>query len=212
MRTALVLSLVLAAGLILTGCGSKVVVVNPSRIYQESDAGKAGLAYLEQVEKDVKAKAEAAQRIAESMPDNDAMPMSLQQFFIACQEAMNNAQQQAVASVQDLISRSISSYREKNSVTVIMQNDAVISVDPVADVTNAVIADMNKSAVSFAPVTIADFVAPPAPAKEAKPAPAPRRSRPAQKAAPQPVAPAPVQTPAPAIQPTAPAQAPATTN
>jgi outer membrane protein len=177
---------ILAVGLALAGCGGpKIVVVNSSRIYQESEAGKAGLAYLEQVEKDVKGKAEAAQRVAESMPDNAAMPMSLQQFFIACQEAMNNAQQQAVSSVQENINRSIAQYREHHSVSIIMQNDAVVSTDPAVDVTDAIIAEMNKSDISFAPVTIADFIPPPAPAKPAPaPAPAPKKPRPAKKAAP----------------------------
>ena len=167
MRNALVMFLVLAASLVLGGCGSNVAVINASRIYQESEAGKDGLAYLEQVEKDVRAKAEAAQRVAESMPDNDAMPMSLQQFFVTCQEAMNNAQQEAVNSVQDLINRSIAQYRERNRLVVIMQSDAVVSSDPAADVTDAVIAEMNKSPIAFAPVNIADFVPPPAPPKAA---------------------------------------------
>lgn len=182
MRTSLLISLVLLAALAITGCaGSKVVVVNPARIYQESDAGKAGLAYLEQVERDVKAKAEAAQRTAENAQDNDAMLLSLQRFFISCQEAMNNAQQQAVGNVQELIARSITNYREKNRVTVIMQNDAVLSSAPEADVTEAVIAEMNKSPLNFPAVDIADFVAPPAPEKPAKP-------EPKRRAAPKPAA------------------------
>ncbi|MDR2727257.1 MAG: OmpH family outer membrane protein [Deltaproteobacteria bacterium] len=181
MRTALALLCIFTASLMLTGCGSsKIMVINASRIYQESEAGKAGLAYLEQVEKDVKGKAETAQRVAESMPDNEAMPASLQQFFITCQETMNNAQQEAVNSVQDLINRSITQYRERNHATVIMQNDAVISMDPAVDVTDAVIAEMNKSAISFAPVNIVDFTPPPAPARPAPaPAPTPKKARPA---------------------------------
>jgi Outer membrane protein len=149
-----------AAMLALTGCGSKVAVVDQARIYQESEAGKAGLAYLEQVERDVKTKAEAAQRIAESMPDNEAMPLSLQKFFVTCQEAMNNAQQQAVSAVQDLINRTITNYREQQKVTVIMQNDGIVSYDPGADVTNEIIGEMNKSAVVFDPVVIPDFAPP----------------------------------------------------
>ena len=178
MRTALALLLILMAGLVLTGCGSssKIMVINSSRIYLESDAGKAGLAYLEQVEQEVKAKAEAAQRIAESMPNNEAMPMSLQQFFITCQETMNNAQQQAVNSVQELINSSIAKYRERSRTAIIMQSDTVVSMDPGVDVTDAVIGEMNKSPISFAPVDIADFTPPPAPARQI-PAPAPRRAR-----------------------------------
>ncbi len=161
MRTSLVLALMLIAAFAVSGCaGSKIGVVNSARIYQESDAGKAGLAYLEQVERDVKAKAEAAQRVAESMPDNEAMPLSLQKFFVSCQEAMNNAQQQAVNAVQDLITSSISNFREQQHMTVILQNDAIVSASPQADVTDAVIAEMNKSAVVFEPVVIPDFVPP----------------------------------------------------
>ena len=161
MRTSLVLAAMIATAFILTGCaGSKVGVLNSARIYQESNAGQAGLAYLEQVEQDVKAKAEAAQRIAESMPDNDALPLSLQKFFASCQEAMNNAQQQAVNAVQELVAKSITNFREQNGLTVIMQNDAVLSANPNADVTDGVIAEMNKSAVVFEPIEIPDFVPP----------------------------------------------------
>ena len=173
MRNALVPLLMLTACLVLNGCvPPRISVVNASRIYQESDAGKAGIAHLEQVEKEVKGKAEAAQRLAEAMPDNSAMPMSLQQFFVACQEAMNNAQQEAVNSVQELINQSIALYRERNKVAIIMQSDAVLSSDPTVDVTDAVIAEMNKSSISFAPVNIADFVPPQAPPKPAPTKPA----------------------------------------
>jgi len=180
MRTAL--ALILMAGLGLTGCGgsSKVVVVNTSRIYQESEAGKAGLAYIEQVEKDVKSKAETAQRVAESMPNNSAMPMSLQQFFIICQDAMNTAQQQAVDSVQELITKSIAKYREQNNATIIIQNDAVVSMDPVVDATDAIIAEMNKSSIAFAPVSIDDFIPPQAPVRVPPPAATSKVQKPAR--------------------------------
>lgn len=159
--------------LILAGCNAnKVAVINSARIYQESSAGKAGLAYLESVEQQVRAKAEAAQKVAENMPNNEALPLSLQQFFASCQEAMNSAQQEAVTSVQDLIKKSIDNYRTQKDITIIMQSEAAVSVAPTADITEGVIAEMNKASISFKPVNIADFVAPAAPAAPAKAAPA----------------------------------------
>jgi outer membrane protein len=166
MRTSWVICLLLLAGLSLSGCaGSKVAVVNSARIFQESDAGKSGLAYLEQVEKDVKAKAENAQRIAESLPDAESMSAALQQYFVTCQESMNAAQQQAVTAVQGLINRSLVNYRERNGIAVILQNEAVLGLDPAADATDEVIRTMNMEPLSFAPIDIADFT-PPAPGEK----------------------------------------------
>lgn len=161
MRNFIALSSVFVLVALLCACAtSRVGVIQSVRIYQESNAGKAGLAYLEQVEQDVKVKAEAAQRLAESLPDNDELSKALQTFFVNCQEIMNNAQEQAVGTVQDLINRTIASYREEKRLSLIVQNDAAVSFDPNSDVTEDIIAEMNKSSVTFEPVSIPDFVPP----------------------------------------------------
>ncbi len=160
MRKFLLLMMLLSS-FALVGCGAnKVAVLDPAKLYQDSSAGKAGLVYLESVEQEVRAKAEAAQKIAETMPNNPDLPVALQTFFADCQEVMNKAQQDAVSAVQDLVKKTIDEYRAKENISIVLESEIAVSADQQSDITNKIIEMMNKSTVQFAPVMVKDFVAP----------------------------------------------------
>ncbi|MEG2005516.1 MAG: OmpH family outer membrane protein, partial [Bilophila sp.] len=67
--SALALTLILAFSV--AGCtGSKVAVVDPARLFQESTPGKAGIEHLKQIETAMQAQLEVAQGLIEKAPND----------------------------------------------------------------------------------------------------------------------------------------------
>lgn len=156
----------LLASLSLSACGgSKIAVIDPNRIYQESEAGIAALAHLDAVQQDVQKKAEFAQEYAVKASRNKEVAVSLQRFFLAAQESMAQTQQATINTMQELVQASITTYREQHKITAIFPKESLIGMDPTIDVTSQVIELMNRTPVTFAPVQVEDFV-PPASAKK----------------------------------------------
>ncbi len=166
MRTVLLISLLVLASLSLSACGgSKIAVLDPSRVYQESEAGKAALAHLEAVQQDVQKKAESAQAYVPKAAKNNEVAMGLQHFFLAAQEAMGQAQQETINRMQELVQTSITAYREKNNIAAVFQKESLISMDQSIDITDKVIELMNQTPLSFTPVQLEEFTPPASPRK-----------------------------------------------
>ena len=180
---ALCLTLVFAA----TGCVSntKIAVVDPARLFQESEPGKAGIAHLKELEGAMQEQLKTAQALLEKSPNDEALRARFQQTFVGYQQLVNAEQQKVVQKINEIMQKTLADYRTKKSYTVIMNTEGLLSFDPKSDVTSEVIAEMNQNKVTFEPVKLTPITAEAPksePKVEEKAAPAPKTE---EKAAPK---------------------------
>lgn len=171
----------------LTGCTStRVAVVTPARLFQESESGKAGMEHLKQIETTIQEQLEVAQGLIAKAPDDEALRARFQKVFLGYQQVINAEQQKVVESINKLMQSSLDKYRVQKGYAVIMSADGLLSYDPKIDVTNEILAEMNRNKVAFEPVKLEEF-APAASSgkpRAAKPVPAPPASNSTRPAAP----------------------------
>ena len=154
--SALALSLVLVFSV--AGCtANKIAVVNPARLFQESDSGKAGFEHLKQIETSMQAQVQIAQGMLEKSPNDEALRARFQKTFTGYQQLINGEQQKVVTRINELMQTSLDSYRKQKGYTAIINSEWLLSYDPKADVTSEVIAEMNKTPVTFEPVKLEEI-------------------------------------------------------
>lgn len=183
----------------LTGClqgessAPTVGVVDTARIFRDSDAGKAGVKFLEGMQTTMQAELTAIQEVLQKNPEDQAAQQKLQETYMSFQQRMGAEQQNVVTLLNDATQRVLDAYRAQKKLSVILAQESTLSVDKSVDVTAEVIAELNKQKVEFKAITpeapAAPAVAPAAPAAakgagkaEAKPAEA--KKAPAAKEAP----------------------------
>lgn len=182
MRTFGALALTLIVALSLVGCSAtKVAVVEPSRLFQDSEPGKAGMEHLKQIETAMQAQLEAAQGLMEKSPNDEALRARFQKVFLGYQQLVNAEQQKVVERINELMQKTLDDYRMQKGYAVIMNADGLLSYDPKADVTSEIIAEMNRTKLSFEPVKLDEIAAPAAvkPATPSAPAPSTNSTKPA---------------------------------
>ena len=75
MRTISAIALCLMLVFATTGCAaSKIAVVDPARLFQESEPGKAGIEHLKQLEAAMQEQLKTAQGMIEKAPNDEARP------------------------------------------------------------------------------------------------------------------------------------------
>lgn len=155
--------LVLILAFSTTACvGSKVGVINPTRLFQDSESGKAGLAHLKQIESEMQTQLTTAQEMLKKSPDDEALRSRFQQTFAGYQQLITDQQQKVVESVNKQIEAALDVCRGQKGLAAILNGEAVLSYAPDTDVTDAVLAEMNKAPLSFAPVKLDSLQAAPA--------------------------------------------------
>lgn len=139
----------------LTACtGAKVGVVNPSRLFQDSASGKAGIAHLKKIETDMQAQLTTAQEILKKSPDDEALRSRFQQVFAEYQQLISAEQQKVVESINNQIQAALESCRARKRMTAILNGESALAYAPDADVTDAVLAEMDSAPLHFAPVEL----------------------------------------------------------
>ena len=168
MRTISAIALCLMLVFATTGCAaSKIAVVDPARLFQESEPGKAGIEHLKQLEAAMQEQLKTAQGMIEKAPNDEALRARFQKTFVGYQQIVNAEQQKVVQQINGLM--------QKNGYSVIMNAEGLLAFDPKSDVTKDVIAEMDKTKVTFAPVKLEPITAAPkaddkaAPKADAKP-------------------------------------------
>lgn len=149
----LVLALVLMFPL--TACtAGKVAVVDPSRLFQDSEPGKAGLEHLKQIETAMQSQLHVAQGLMAKSPNDEAMRSRFQKTFLDYQQLVNTEQQKVVERINDLMQKTLDEYRLHKGYSVILSSEGLLSYDPKSDVTSEIIAVMNQTSVHFEPITL----------------------------------------------------------
>ena len=150
MPLALLLSLMLIACQQGEGTSqSKLAVVDMTRIMRDSEAGKAGVKHLEALQADMQEQLNAIQgRLEKNGSDADAQK-ELQTVYMMSQQRMQVEQQNVVNVLYDTMQRIINAYRADKGYALIISSEAAASFDPKADVTNDIIAAMDKQKIDF---------------------------------------------------------------
>ncbi len=148
--------------------GTKIGVVNPARLFQDSEPGKAGIAHLKRIETDIQARLATAQELLQKSPDDEALRARFQQVFAGYQQLIAAEQQKVVQSVNARVQTALENYRSEKGLTAILNRDGVLAHAPAADVTEAVLGKMNGEPLTFEPVVLEDFTAAPAVEKPKK--------------------------------------------
>lgn len=90
MRTISAIALCLMLVFATTGCAaSKIAVVDPARLFQESEPGKAGIEHLKQLEAAMQEQLKTAQGMIEKAPnDEPSAPVSRRPLLVTSRSSM----------------------------------------------------------------------------------------------------------------------------
>ena len=172
MRIRLFMPLVFVLSFMLLACqqtetkdAQPKLVVDMARIMRDSEPGKAGVKFLESLQSGMQEKLNAIQARLEKDPKDEAAQKELQGVYMASQQRMQAEQQNVVNLLYDTIQRVLNAYREQQGYDIILSAEVAAAFNPKADVTAAVIAEVNKQKIDFKPL-------PEPAAPEAAPAPA----------------------------------------
>lgn len=182
----------------------KVGVVDMNRLLRDSEPGKEASRFLEGMQKEIQQQIDDVQARLGKDPENENLQRELQAIYMGGQQRINAEQQNVVSQLLDLTQRLVNNYRKANGLSVVLGTDVAVAYDPVLDVTNALLDEMNKQKVNFVSVSNPQPEAPAAAdapaAQDAKAAEAPAPAAQDAKAAEKPAA-----KPAPAAEQAAPA-------
>lgn len=155
-----------------SGCcvTSKIGVIDPIRLFQESEPGKIGMNHLKTIEDAMQSQIDLAQGILEKFPKNENIRVRFQNIFMEYQQKLNTEQQKVVEVMNSLIQKTLDEYRVKNGYNVIITKDSLLSYDSSSDITNDIINILNHTPLTFEPVVLdrfdPDAMAPPLPNKK----------------------------------------------
>ena len=130
-----------------------LAIVDMARVMRDSEAGKAGVQFLEAMQASMQQELDTIQQKLEKDTDNEALQQELQQVLMTSQQRIQTEQQNVVTILYDTAQRIINTYREQQGFAVILAAEAAAAYSTSADVTNAIIAELNKQNISFKPVT-----------------------------------------------------------
>ncbi len=155
-RRLLVLPL-LAFCLVLGACGDEgkkdVAVVDVARIARESEPGKALNAFLESIQQDFNQRLMAQQEVYQQNTEDAAARQTLETMFMSMQQRLQTEEENATSILLERILQTINTFRESRGYSVILRNDVVLSHDKTVDVTDQVLAEVNKIVIEYKPVT-----------------------------------------------------------
>ncbi len=170
-----------------------VAIVKAARLFQECQAGKDGMARLEDLQKQAVAKLETMQgdlqKAQEAKDDAKAAGIQeeMQSLVFSLQNVLKAEQDSVVEKINVAMTKAMDDYRAQSGVLAVFSDEAVLSMDNKVDATNAIMELINKQNVNFGPLPSLEVAkmpslheieqpskaqdAPAAPAADAAPAP-----------------------------------------
>jgi outer membrane protein len=175
----------LFAALLLGGCinpadssAPAVAVVDSARVFKESAPGKAGIKHLENLHESMQAELNALQQELQEKPNDEKLQQKLQEKYMVYQQRISAEQQQVINTLNEAIQKALDACRVQQKLALIVGTDVVLSYGPAADITGAVITEVNKAKVEFKPIEPEAEIAAPV----TQPAPAAPQAAPARNA------------------------------
>lgn len=157
-----VLFTALAMCCLLTACNDtasnqpKIGVVDLNILMRDSAPGKAGIKFIEAQQAKFQKGLDAIQEKLEKNPEDQAAMQELQKVYASSQQQMQAEGQNVVGTLFDAIQGVLNSFREKNGYSLLIRAEALDSFDPGLNVTNAILAEVDKLKIDFKPAPAQD--------------------------------------------------------
>ena len=139
----------LALPLMLSACnekGQSVAVVNAAQVYTECESGKQAREYLEKITSEMQNDLLELQAAAENAPaaQRQSAIEKLQTTSLEYQQRIRMEEQQILNKISEDYQNVVDEYRKANNIDVILRAEVIVSASEKADITQAIIAAMNK--------------------------------------------------------------------
>lgn len=132
--------------------GPSIAVVDIVRVMRDSEAGKAGIKYLEDMQANIQAQLDDIQNKLEKDPENEDLQKQLQTVYMNAQQQMGEEQQNVLSQLQNVTKRVMDEFRKARGYDVLFSAETLSSYDEKLDVTNDLLVEMNKQKVNFVPL------------------------------------------------------------
>ncbi|MDR0466595.1 MAG: OmpH family outer membrane protein [Deltaproteobacteria bacterium] len=147
----------LLAALLVGGCNNpfgspSVAVVDSARVFKESEPGKAGIKHLEALHESMQSELNALQEELQTKPKDAVLQQRLQEKYMVYQQRISAEQQQVINTLNEAIQKALDACRIQKNLALIVGTDVALSFGQAADVTDAVIQEVNKANVEFKPL------------------------------------------------------------
>lgn len=158
MRILSALPLLFLAALFLGACESgggndaKIAVADVSRLMGDSVPGKAGIKFLEDRRAKFQTELDGLQDKLKNNPNDEALMGELQKALAASQQQLQAEGQNVAALLFDTLQRVLDKFREAEGYALILGQDTVASFAKSADVTDAVMRELDKEVIDFKPL------------------------------------------------------------
>ncbi|MDR2892078.1 MAG: OmpH family outer membrane protein [Deltaproteobacteria bacterium] len=197
-----VLGLTLLFSIVLFGCNEDkqkplAGIVDAEAVFQKSTLAAAGMKHIDALNTEMQAKLAQMQSQLQAAPEDAELEGKLQSDLFALQTRMDQGQRQIAEKINAVFDQAVEECRVAQGLEVILPKQLVMASRPEADITEAVVAAMDKSTVDFSDIKL----------EESAPAAAPET--PADAATETPDAAASAEEAAPATAPETPVDAPA---
>lgn len=173
------------------GAGASVALIDQNRLYMESQAGKKGMEMLQGMSGEMQSQLQSMQEeMGKEGTEQEKQERSrrFQQTLSAAQARMGAEQTRIVGVLQENVTAVLDEFRKERGIAVILPVESALSYDKSMDITDDVIAALDKRNIDLSkPQEPAK-----APAGEPEEQPAPSAEKPAEQQAPaeQPAQPA----------------------
>lgn len=132
--------------------GPSIAVVDIVRVMRDSEAGKAGIKYLEDMQAGIQKQLDDIQNKLEKDPENEQLQKQLQTVYMSAQQQMGEEQQNVLSQLQNVTKRVMDEFRKAKGYDVLFSAETLSSYDEKLDVTNDLLVEMNKQKVNFEPL------------------------------------------------------------
>ena len=159
MQMRLTLPLLLLLGFFIVACEAQeqssktsIAVVDMARVMRDSTPGKEGVKFLESRQTALQGQLDAIQDKLEKNPEDEKAMQELQRVYAVSQQRMQAEQQNVVNILFDTIQRTLNDYCTREGYDVILGSEAAAAFNQKIDITDAVIAEVDKQKVEFKPL------------------------------------------------------------
>lgn len=159
MQMRLTLPLILLMGFFIVACEAQgqssktsIAIVDMARVMRDSTPGKEGVKFLESRQTALQGQLDAIQGKLEKNPEDEKAMQELQRVYAVSQQRMQAEQQNVVNILFDTIQRILNDYCAREGYDVILGSEAAAAFNQKIDITDAVIAEVDKQKVEFKPL------------------------------------------------------------
>lgn len=131
---------------------ASVAVVDMNRLLSESEPGKAGMAFLEGLQKGLQDKLNGIQDRLDKNSEDEEAQRDLQTAYMTFQNRMGKEQQNVAARLYDMLQGVLEDWRSRNGFGVVVSQDVALAFDRSLDVTDAILAEVNRKTMTFEPL------------------------------------------------------------